>query len=80
MRGQQRKRPVRRFHPQLETLENRLVPSTAPFDHVLLLSVDGLHAADISDPALAPLASRERILIVYLRIQSPSVVVAMHWK
>jgi phospholipase C len=53
MSGQQRKRPVRRFHPRLETLENRLVPSTAAFDHVLLLSVDGLHQADVTDPALS---------------------------
>jgi hypothetical protein len=51
--GQQRKRPVRRFHLQLETLENRLVPSTAPFQHVLILSVDGLHQADVTDPALS---------------------------
>jgi phospholipase C len=53
MRGQQRKNPVRRFHLQLETLENRLVPSTAPFQHVLILSVDGLHQADVADPALS---------------------------
>jgi hypothetical protein len=53
MSGKQRKRPVRRFHPRLETLENRLVPSTAAFDHVLLLSVDGLHQADVTDPALS---------------------------
>jgi len=53
VRGQSRKRPARRFHPQLETLENRLVPSTAPFQHVLILSVDGLHEADVADPALS---------------------------
>jgi phospholipase C len=53
MRGQVRKTPVRRYHLQLETLENRLVPSTAPFQHVLILSVDGLHQADVADPALS---------------------------
>src|SRR5262249_5881827 len=51
MRGQQRKSA--RFHLQLEALENRLVPSTAPFQHVLILSVDGLHQADVADPALS---------------------------
>src|SRR5262245_15123586 len=51
-RGQQQKHPHRRFHPQLEALENRLVPSTAAFQHVLILSIDGLHQADVADPAL----------------------------
>jgi hypothetical protein len=37
----------------LETLEDRSVPSTAAAQHVLLLSVDGLHNADLSDPQLA---------------------------
>jgi arylsulfatase A-like enzyme len=36
----------------LETLEDRLVLSTATAQHELLLSVDGLHNADISDPRL----------------------------
>jgi arylsulfatase A-like enzyme len=34
----------------LEALEDRCVPSAA--QHVLLLSVDGLHGADVTDPAL----------------------------
>jgi hypothetical protein len=42
----------RRAHLLLETLEDRLVPSTATAQHELLLSVDGLHNADISDPQL----------------------------
>jgi predicted AlkP superfamily pyrophosphatase or phosphodiesterase len=40
----------RHLLPGLETLEDRCVPSAA--QHVLLLSVDGLHNADIADPAL----------------------------
>jgi YVTN family beta-propeller protein len=37
----------------LETLEDRYVLSTAvPAQHVLLLSVDGLHQADFADPTL----------------------------
>jgi hypothetical protein len=37
----------------LETLEDRTVPTTtAAVQHVLLLSVDGLHGADVTDPAL----------------------------
>jgi YVTN family beta-propeller protein len=36
---------------QLEVLEDRCVPSAA--QHVLLLSVDGLHQADVADPHLA---------------------------
>src|SRR5262249_35830090 len=44
------KLPYRRLF--LERLEDRCVPSTAAFQHVLILSVDGLHQADIADPAL----------------------------
>jgi arylsulfatase A-like enzyme len=50
----QRKRPSRRNHLDVELLENRLVPSTAPFQHVLILSVDGLHEADVTDRAIKP--------------------------
>jgi phospholipase C len=51
----QLKRSAGGFHPQLEALEHRLVPvSAGPLNHVLLLSVDGLHNADIFDPGLAP--------------------------
>src|SRR5262249_10935567 len=45
------KRPCRR-HLAFERLEDRTVPSTSAFQHVLILSVDGMHAADVSDPAL----------------------------
>jgi phospholipase C len=50
-----KKRPKffpRRAHLTLERLEDRTVPSTPPFSHVLLLSVDGLHQADPADPVL----------------------------
>jgi arylsulfatase A-like enzyme len=47
----QRQQQLRRqTHLHIETLEDRCVPSAA--EHVLLLSVDGLHNADIADPAL----------------------------
>src|SRR5262245_29468700 len=49
-RSRQWRPPYRRF--LLERLEDRCVPNTAPFQHVLILSVDGLHQADIADPAL----------------------------
>ena len=53
--GQGPKRPVLRRPLILEPLEGRDLPSASgPFQHVLLLSVDGLHAADVSDPALQP--------------------------
>jgi acid phosphatase len=52
-RGQGPKRPVRRHCLALDLLEDRSVPSAnGPFQHVLLLSVDGLHQADVADPAL----------------------------
>src|SRR5262245_56888251 len=38
----------------LEELEVRSLLSAAPAQHVLLLSVDGLHQADVTDPSLAP--------------------------
>jgi hypothetical protein len=47
-------RRARRAHLRLEHLEDRSVPSTATAQHVLLLSVDGLHQADITDPNLQP--------------------------
>src|SRR5262249_53121263 len=49
---QRRKRHPRRRSLGIERLEDRCVPSTTPFQHVLILSVDGLHEADIADPAL----------------------------
>ena len=36
--------------PRVEKVERRIVMSTA--HHVLIISVDGLHAADVADPAL----------------------------
>ena len=36
----------------LEQLEGRVLMSAAPFQHVLLLSVDGLHPGDVADPQL----------------------------
>jgi arylsulfatase A-like enzyme len=36
----------------VERLEDRCLLSAAPDQHVLLLSVDGLHGADLADPAL----------------------------
>jgi phospholipase C len=51
--GQGSKQPVRRRLLTLEHLEDRSLPSVnGPFQHVLLLSVDGLHAADVADPTL----------------------------
>ena len=51
--GRRRRKDIRRVRPRLETLEDRLVPSGATAQHELLLSVDGLHNADLSDPQLA---------------------------
>lgn len=48
-----RRPPLRKRSLHLEQLEDRSVPSTAAFQHVLILSVDGLHQADIADPFLA---------------------------
>jgi hypothetical protein len=51
--AQRRQRPLRRPRLDLERLEERTLLSGAPAQHVLLLSVDGLHSADVADPALA---------------------------
>jgi predicted AlkP superfamily pyrophosphatase or phosphodiesterase len=52
----QRERPrlVRRRRLEVEQLEERALLTVAPGpdQHVLLLSVDGLHQADLADPAL----------------------------
>jgi hypothetical protein len=57
----------RQTYLHLEALEGRTVPSTA--QHVLLLSVDGLHQADISDPdlqsSLANIISLSKTGIMY---------------
>src|SRR5271166_6244080 len=53
---------MRRKRPRpcllVDGLENRVLlsssPSNPPAQHELLLSVDGLHSADVSDPQLAP--------------------------
>jgi hypothetical protein len=45
-------RLLRRDRLGVEQLEDRFMPSGAPFQHVLILSVDGLHEADITDPGL----------------------------
>jgi arylsulfatase A-like enzyme len=51
--GPARRKPLRRAPMALEKLEDRTMPSVSgAFDHVLLLSVDGLHQADVADPAL----------------------------
>src|SRR5271165_2389324 len=52
----QKREARRRAYLLLETLEDRSVPSTAAAaaSHELLLSVDGLHNADLTDPQLAP--------------------------
>jgi phospholipase C len=50
--GAKRNRLRRNAHLTVETLEDRRLMSGAPFDHVLLLSVDGLHQADVADPVL----------------------------
>jgi YVTN family beta-propeller protein len=48
-----RLRPRRRPWLTVEVLEARDVPSANPASHVLILSVDGLHQADVADPNLA---------------------------
>jgi YVTN family beta-propeller protein len=48
-----RPRPYRRTRLAVELLETRDVPSANPASHVLLLSVDGLHQADVADANLA---------------------------
>jgi hypothetical protein len=52
----QRKRKAPRARLGVEVLEERALLSVAPGpdQHVILLSVDGLHGADVVDPALAP--------------------------
>ncbi len=44
---------VRSRAPRIEILEKRTLLSAAPDHHVLIISVDGLHQADVADPALA---------------------------
>src|SRR5262249_48881702 len=52
-KGLTRRQEKRRPQPlRLEALEDRPAPDGATAPHALLLSVDGLHAADVSDPAL----------------------------
>src|SRR5690349_2169777 len=41
-----------RVRPSFELLEDRTMLSAAPYQHVLILSVDGLHQTDPGDPAL----------------------------
>jgi arylsulfatase A-like enzyme len=48
-----RQRPLQRPRLQVERLEDRCLLSSAPAQHVLLISVDGLHQADLADPSLA---------------------------
>src|SRR5437660_200582 len=48
----QRPRPHRRASLTVEPLEIRALLNAAPAQHVLLLSVDGLHGADLTDPGL----------------------------
>ena len=48
-----RQRRQRRTRLNVEELEVRSLLSAAPAQHVLLLSVDGLHQADVADPNLA---------------------------
>ena len=50
--GSKRSRPRGKSYLKIETLEDRRLMSGASFDHALLLSVDGLHQADIADPVL----------------------------
>jgi phospholipase C len=50
--GQRKSRQQRRrIRPQVEQLEDRLAPAGA-YQHVLIISVDGLRQADLADPAL----------------------------
>jgi hypothetical protein len=48
-----RSRRPRQVRLAVEQLEVRSLLSAAPAQHVLLLSVDGLHQADVADPTLA---------------------------
>jgi hypothetical protein len=48
-----RRKQISRVLLSFEPLEDRTLLS-AQFQHVLIISVDGLHAADIADPALQP--------------------------
>jgi arylsulfatase A-like enzyme len=48
-----KRRPVRRVLLRLEVLEDRSLLSAAA-QHTLILSVDGLHQADVTDPNLQP--------------------------
>jgi arylsulfatase A-like enzyme len=54
--GRQRPRLSQRPRLEVERLEERAMLNAAPGpdQHVLLLSVDGLHQADVADPGLAP--------------------------
>jgi hypothetical protein len=67
----------RRLHVQMEALENRYC-LTAPAQHVLILSIDGLHQADLTDPQLRQflrnIRALERIGVSYSndRTTSPS--------
>jgi arylsulfatase A-like enzyme len=51
--GRDQRTRQKRVHLLLEKLEDRCVPDAATAQHELLLSVDGLHNADLSDPQLA---------------------------
>src|SRR5262249_43220934 len=50
--GSKRNRPRRKAHLTVEILEDRRLMSGAAFDPVWLVSVDGLHQADVADPVL----------------------------
>jgi phospholipase C len=50
--GRQRRINRSRTTLRVEALEDRTMPNASSFDHVLLLSVDGLHQADVADPIL----------------------------
>ncbi len=52
LESQRRQSRKSRAQLSVEALEDRSLLSVAPFDHVLILSVDGLHQADVADPAL----------------------------
>jgi hypothetical protein len=56
--GRRRQRPIRRLRLDVERLEERTLLDGSPAaQHVLLLSVDGLHQGDVADPNLAPFLS-----------------------
>jgi arylsulfatase A-like enzyme len=50
--GKQRKRNAPRAVLGVERLEDRSMLSASPYQHVLLLSIDGLQQASLADPAL----------------------------